>query len=89
MPPLPNANSALDDLVALALVPAPRVEPDVDPVLHVAEQPERDVGRAGEQHRAEHEEAGLLGGHPQQDDEQGEEQQRRAEVAAGRSSRPR
>ena len=37
------ANMRLDDLEALALVLGPRVEPDVDPVLHVAERPPRAV----------------------------------------------
>ena len=37
-------------------------------------------GADGEQHRADGEVAGALGGDPEDDDEQGEEQQGRAEV---------
>ena len=46
-----DGEQALHDLVALALVAAPRVDPDVDAVLHVAEEAKRDVRRAAEQKR--------------------------------------
>ncbi len=71
----------LDDLVALVERVGPRVEPDVDPGLDVAELRPGEVGGDREQHRADQQVAEAFGGHPHHHDEQREEQQRRAEVA--------
>ncbi len=47
-----DAVQRLHDLPALAVLVAPRIEPDVDAGLHVAEHPPRGVGRDAEQHDA-------------------------------------
>ena len=80
-PPHASANVLCTIWKPLPSRVGPRVEPDVDAVLHVGEltfQATNDAGR--EQHGAEREVGRALGGDPQHHDEQREEQQRRAEV---------
>ncbi len=76
-----EAVERLHDLVALVERVGPRVEPDVDAGLHVAEGPPGDVSAGAEHHGAEHEVQQAFGGDPHHHHEEGEEQQRRAEVA--------
>ena len=73
----------LHELVAVAVDVArrERVQPDVDPLLHVAEHRPGEERAGGEQHDADEQPGQPLGRDVEHRDEDAEEQQRRAEVA--------
>lgn len=71
----------LRHLVSGAVVVGERVQPGVHAGLHVAEGLVGDGGAAGEQHQADDQPAGALGGHVEHHDEDAEQQQRAAQVA--------
>ena len=71
---------ALDQLEALAVALAPRIEPDGDPVVHVGQQAPGRERSDREQQGADGQPGEPLGGDPQEHDEEGEEQHRGAEV---------
>ena len=82
-PPHAIANQLWTTWKPLAVGSAHGSSQIVDAVLHVGELRSSDVRADREQHGADAEVRGPLGGDPQHHDEQGEEQQRRAEVLLG------